>query len=45
MFQAVELLSMGIEKAKYKELVADADVLRWYRNVARGSKATADFTP
>ncbi|MBC7345815.1 MAG: site-specific integrase, partial [Clostridia bacterium] len=33
---------MGNRKAKYRELLADSDVLRWYRNVARGSLVTAD---
>jgi len=33
---------MGIQKAKYKKLLGDPDVQRWYRNAARGSRVTAD---
>jgi len=29
--------------SSYKSLLSDADVLRWYRNVQRGSEATADI--
>lgn len=31
-----------VARAKYGHLLADADVRRWYENVARGSKVTAD---
>ncbi len=34
---------MGIQKAKYKKLFSDPDVNRWYKNVARGSRVTADI--
>jgi site-specific recombinase XerD len=33
---------MGIQKAKYKELLSDPDVQRWYKNLSRGSQVTAD---
>jgi hypothetical protein len=33
---------MGIQKAKYRELLGDPDVQRWHRNLARGSRVTAD---
>ena len=29
-------------KSRYSELLKDRDILRWYENVARGSKVTAD---
>ena len=32
----------GGSRAKYSYLLADEDVNRWYRNVARGSRITAD---
>ncbi|MEM2868788.1 MAG: site-specific integrase, partial [Candidatus Bathyarchaeia archaeon] len=31
-----------MQDKKYKHLLDDADVKRWYRNVARGSEVTAD---
>ncbi|RLI96800.1 MAG: site-specific integrase [Candidatus Aenigmatarchaeota archaeon] len=33
---------MGLGRAKYAFLLEDADVRRWYENVARGSEVTAD---
>jgi len=33
---------MGIQKEKYKKLLGDPDVQRWYKNAARGSRVTAD---
>jgi len=33
---------MSFSKAKYGYLLADPEVRRWYRNIARGSKVAAD---
>lgn len=33
---------MPIQRVKYKFLLEDPDVQRWYRNLARGSRVTAD---
>jgi len=41
-FGPINWLLMGIQKAKYKKLLSDPDVQRWYRNAARGSRVTAD---
>ena len=35
--------AFGSSKAKYNYLLSNPDVNRWYRNVARGSKITADI--
>ena len=37
------LSSMASQRAKYKFLLEDPDIQRWYRNLARGSQITADI--